>query len=190
MEDIAKLADITKVTLYSYFQSKENLYMALTNRALVKLKQRYDLILEHSSKENGLESVISLFEGFMDFCEENFLYSELMLEYFSLIRSTSHDDSHQKLTDAIKNSPFFAELKEIHNYPFKVCASEIARGVKDGSIKSDCDPMFHTLHGWTVVIGYAKILAASGDIANPLFKVNLKDLKNFNLKMTREILAH
>jgi len=31
MENIAAEASITKVTLYSYFQSKENLYLALTS---------------------------------------------------------------------------------------------------------------------------------------------------------------
>ncbi len=36
MEEVAAVAGITKVTLYSYFQSKENLYMAITLRGFQK----------------------------------------------------------------------------------------------------------------------------------------------------------
>ena len=32
MEEVASVAGITKVTLYAYFQSKENFYMAITFR--------------------------------------------------------------------------------------------------------------------------------------------------------------
>ncbi|MBK7637968.1 MAG: helix-turn-helix transcriptional regulator [Saprospiraceae bacterium] len=41
MEDIAKKAGITKVTLYTYFQSKENLYLAVTFKALQLLIEQY-----------------------------------------------------------------------------------------------------------------------------------------------------
>jgi AcrR family transcriptional regulator len=190
MEDIAAEGNITKVTLYSYFQSKENLYMALTYRAMLELKNKYENILDEFGSNSGLELILKLFEGFMDYCEDNFLYSELMLDYFALNRSTSHDKDHQKLTEAIKQSPYFESLQEIQNYPFKICANTIAKGVQDGSIKKECDPMFFTLHGWTIIIGYVKILAASGDIANPIFKVDLKEIKHFNLKLTRDILAN
>ena len=33
-------------------------------------------------------------EGFMDFCQENPLYSEVLLDYFSLIRSITEDDKN------------------------------------------------------------------------------------------------
>ena len=41
MDDIAAAAGITKVTLYSYFQSKENLYLAITYNALSALNEVY-----------------------------------------------------------------------------------------------------------------------------------------------------
>ena len=43
MENIATEAGITKVTLYSYFQSKENLYLALTYRGLQLLNDKYSM---------------------------------------------------------------------------------------------------------------------------------------------------
>ena len=89
MEDIASEAGITKVTLYSYFQSKENLYLAITYKALQTLNDRYYASLDKHKNSSGLDSVIALIETFMSFCEENFLYSETLLDYFSMVRSTS-----------------------------------------------------------------------------------------------------
>ena len=80
MEDIAAEAGITKVTLYSYFQSKENLYLAITYRALQSLNDAYYKSLDNNKNKKGIDSVVALIETFMTFCEENFLYSETLLE--------------------------------------------------------------------------------------------------------------
>ena len=46
MEDIAAEAGITKVTLYSYFQSKENLYLAITYKSLQLLIDEFYRVIE------------------------------------------------------------------------------------------------------------------------------------------------
>ena len=49
--------------------------------------------------------------------------------------------------------------------------------------------MVQTLHGWATVIGYAKVITASGDHATPLFNVNLDDVKKLNLGVARALLG-
>jgi len=138
MENIASEAGITKVTLYSYFQSKENLYL---------------------------------------------------LDYFAMVRSTSAGKDTTKLTEATKESIYYTKLQDIQNLPFKLSVKEIERGQRDGSIISRLDPMVQTLHGWSTVIGYAKVITASGDHATPLFNVSLKDIKQLNLGVARALLG-
>lgn len=188
MEDIAAEGGITKVTLYSYFQSKDNLIMAITYEALYKLEQQYKDVLQEYSHLNGLDLTIKVMEIFIQFCEQNYFYSEVLLEYFALIRSTSMLAEDEKLTEATKDSGYFTKLKELHNYPFKVTAQSIAKGIEDGSIDSKVDPMFSTVNGWIVIIGYVKLVSSSGDSATPIFNVNLQDIKKFNLKLLRSIL--
>jgi AcrR family transcriptional regulator len=183
MDDIAAAAGITKVTLYSYFQSKENLYLAITFNALSALNGVYLETLKKNESNSGLVCTLALLETFMDFCEKHYFYSEVLLEYFALIRSTSAGKNAEKLTEAAKDSAYYHKLQELHNLPFKWTVREIERGKKDGSIKTNLDSMLCTLHGWTVVVGYVKILSASGDNATPLFNVNLKELKKVHLKM-------
>jgi AcrR family transcriptional regulator len=189
MEDIAGEAGITKVTLYSYFQSKENLYLAITFRALQSLNDAYYKSLDHNKNKKGIDSVVALIETFMTFCEENFLYSETLLEYFSLVRSTSSGQDQTKLTEATKESLYYMKLLDIQNLPFKLTAKEISRGQADGSILQHIDPIFSTLQGWSFIIGYTKLLNANGSNKSPLFNVDLNDLKIFNLKLARTLMS-
>jgi len=185
MEDIALASEMTKVTLYSYFQSKENLYMAITYKAMQSLNLTYDKTIKKHSKENGLETSLALIKSFMDFCEENYLYSEALLDYFSLIRSGS-----SKFTDALKESSFFKRSQGIQNVAFKMVIGEIERGKKDGSIKQGLDSAIATLIAWTSCIGYAKVLSATGGNTAVLLNVNLKELKEVKIQIARNTMSN
>jgi len=190
MEEIAAAAGITKVTLYSYFQSKENLYLAITYKALQKIIDQYYESMDKFKNKSGLESAVALTNTFMEFCENNFLYTEAMLEYFSMMRSTSQGVDTTKLTAAEKDSIYYKKLQDIHNLPFKLSASEISRGIQDGSVHKDADPMFMTLHGWTIMLGYAKVINASGENNSPFLNVNLSSMKAYNLKLAKYLLQN
>jgi AcrR family transcriptional regulator len=188
MEVIANEAGITKVTLYSYFQSKDNLIMAITYKALLQLEKAYQDTLELHKNDSGLDLTLSVMTTFVEFCEQNYFYSEIMLEYFSLVRSTSMMQDEGKLTDAMKDSWYHNEVQKLHNYPFKVTVAAIKKGIADGSIHPLVDPMMATLNGWMVFLGYVKLLSASGDSATQIFDVNIQDMKRFNLKLLKSLL--
>lgn len=188
MEDIAKEAGITKVTLYSYFQSKDNLQLAVTYKALSLLIEKYHETIAAHKDKTGLEASITMIEVFIEFCEQNFFYSEALLSYFSLIRSTAHGENMDKLSEALKESSYFKRIQEIQNVPFKLIVQEINRGRADGSIKTDVDPMLVTLAGWSASIGYVKLLAASGSEGNTLFNIDLQVLKKLHMTNASKLL--
>ncbi len=187
MEDIAAAADITKVTLYSYFQSKENLYLAITYRALIRLNEGFNEIIKQQSSNTGMSAVLEMHEYFMDFSSTNFLYTEALLDYFEMNRSSAAGEDKAKLTDAVLESHFYQKTQEIQNVPYKLLAQEVKRGQTDGSIASKIDPMLYTLHAWTVSLGYIKIISSAGD--NTLFNIELKELFKLNLHFAEQILS-
>jgi hypothetical protein len=189
MDDIAAAAGITKVTLYSYFQSKENLYLAITFQAMSALNIVYKEALAANASKSGLDSTLALMETFMEFCENHYFYSEVLLDYFSMVRSSPSGKYDDKLTTAVKDSPYFDKLRELHNLPFKWTVKEIERGKAEGSIKTKNDSMLCTLHGWTSVVGYVKVLSASGGNVSPLFKVDLKELKQLHLEVAKAMFS-
>lgn len=186
MEDIASEAGITKVTLYSYFQSKENMQLAVCYKALSLLIDKYYESINEFKSKSGLESTLAICKLFINFCEENYLYSESLLSYFELIRSTGSGTNKEKLTDALKESVYFRKMQDIQNLPFKLTVKEIERGQQDGSVKEDIDPMIATLAAWTASIGYIKVMATTG--TKPLFNVDMEVLKKIQFKSAEALL--
>ncbi|MEL6123194.1 MAG: TetR/AcrR family transcriptional regulator [Bacteroidota bacterium] len=188
MDEIAKQAGITKVTLYSYFQSKENLYLAVIYRTFQALTEVfYDTIDKHKS-ETGLRSTVAIFDSFFSFCEQNFLYSETMLDYFSMIRMISREPQMGDFDQSITDNLYFTKIQDLQNLPIKLTVKEIERGRRDGSIKPTVDPMLHTIQGWTMVVGYIKLISASGKNDLPLMTVNLKSLRSLSLQLSEAAL--
>jgi AcrR family transcriptional regulator len=188
MADIAREAGITKVTLYAYFKSKENLQMALTYKALQLLIAKYYDTISAYKNESGFDSCIALFRLFIEFSEKNFLYSEALLNYFALIRSSDFGESQEKLTESTRESLYFRKLQDIQNLPFKLTVNEIERGMKDGSIRDDIDPMLATLTAWAASLGYIKIISASGKNLKPLFNVDLEKMKKLQMRSVSELI--
>jgi AcrR family transcriptional regulator len=188
MEDVAAEAGITKVTLYAYFHSKENLYMAITYTGFQKLLDAYYSTISLNKNKTGLESSLAILETSMDFFQEHFLYSESLLEYFSIIRTSEQGQNKSKLSEAMMDSLYFNKMQDIQNLPFKLSFQEIERGKKDGSIHSSLDSMLLALQGWTMVTGFAKILAASSNTVKPLFNIDLMELKKVNLDVAQLLL--
>lgn len=188
MEDIAQAAGITKVTLYSYFQSKENLYMAIIYNAFQALTEIFYSTIDESRSKSGFEGTLAIFNSFYLFCENNFLYSEAMLDYFSIIRNITRANTEGE--SSLSESIFFNKIQDIQNLPLKLTVKEINRGISDGSIKKDIEPMLHTIQGWTMVVGYIKLLIASGNNDSSLMNVDLKSLKKMSLHMAEKALQN
>ena len=186
MDDIAKVASITKVTLYSYFQSKENLYLSITWRAVNLLSKSFNEIVEKNTSKPRLEVVLSLVESFMEFCSQNFLYSEALLDYFEMNRSSDSGKDTSKLTEAVLQSVYYKRIQEIQNLPFKIIAREVTKGKEEGSILMKIDSMLYTLHAWTASLGYIKIVNSTG--SPTIFNIDFSKLKMMNLKLAEQIL--
>jgi hypothetical protein len=81
-------------------------------------------------------------------------------------------------------------MQDIHNLLFKLSAKEIIRGKEDGSIINKFDPMFLSLHAWTMVVGYSKVLAASGNEEKSIFHMKMSNLKNVILQTAKIVLIN
>lgn len=167
MEWIAEAGGCSKPTLYAYFESKENLYMAVTLRAFEGLVKAMESAVEAHADRPGLDAAIELFWTYQRFSEEHAFYHQLLLEYLNFIRSVSNDSEHAWLTESMRRSPYFEQVKAIQNAPLAICVAQIQRGQADGSIENDRDPIEMYLTAWAFIIGFTKINSiASGKMYN------------------------
>lgn len=159
MDEIAKEAGISKGTVYFYYDTKENLYMALTYRAILLLNDIFYRVVDVHSAEKGLESSLALLDNYLTFCEEHPLYADLMLDYMRVNRSES---DRNKLTTALRSSIFYRKIQDIQNIPIGLITREIQRGIDDGSIKNQKRPELLYLLAWSATIGFVKLNIAAG----------------------------
>ena len=94
----------------------------------------------------------------------------------------------EKISLGIQESLYFTKIQDIQNLPLKLTAQEIEKGKKDGSIRPDLDSMLLTLQGWSMIVGYIKLITASGE-STVLLNVDLKEIKNLNLVLAKSALT-
>ena len=185
MEAIGKAAGVSKATVYFYFESKENLYMAIAFRAMSRLNDMMYEAVHENKNRTGLESVMSLMETYFTFGSNYPLYTEVMLDYMSLIRTVTSGQHEHKLTEALKESLYFKKAQDIHNIPVSLVIQEIKRGVEDGSIINKNKPEMLYLTAWGSVLGYLKLVNVAGE-KKSLHKVETQDLKDYIVKVLKQ----
>ena len=127
MDEVAEKAELSKGTLYLYFKSKGDLYLAITQRALSLLADMFDeAIKQHST---GLDQIRAVGQAY-------YRYSQIHANYFNTIL---HYEISQLEMDGAGET-----LLECHRLGQKVMllvASTIETGIKDGTIRADLDPV-------------------------------------------------
>ena len=189
MEDIARQANCSKTTIYTYFESKENLYMAITYRAFENLMEIYYLTLDKHFNKSGFERVAAIFKAYLEFSEKQYNYQQLLIEYLTFIRTVSSKGQENKMAEQLKQSYWFRKVRDIHNMPITVIVQQIKDGQKDGSIINKDQPLEIFLTIWALILGYTKL-----NIANPktkgetLFQVNFRTWKQRIFELIESIL--
>lgn len=185
MEDVAQEAGISKGSVYFYFDTKENLYMAVTYRALLQLNEYLYKVRDQTKNSSGLDAVVALAETYLDFSAKHFFYAELILDYMTLNRSTQLGKDRARMTDALKESMYYRMVQDIQNLPVNLVSGEIMRGVEDGSIKNREKPELLYLMAWGSVTGFVKLNVAAGSHKQTLHHVDIDYWRQYMLKMLR-----
>lgn len=127
MDEIAEEAELSKGTLYLYFENKNEIYLAICQRGSRLLNDRFAEIV--TRKKRGLELIRMIGEAYLDFVANEPLYFRSFLFY----------EGFQDKEFLSKSS--FAETCEENSaeaLTYMTQALEI--GMKDGSIEPSYDP--------------------------------------------------
>lgn len=185
MEEIASRMGISKGLVYFYYNSKENLYMALTYRAMHKMNEMFYDVYHANQDKSGLDAVITLIRTYMDFLNKNPFYLELLLNYTRLVRSSNQKNN--QLTDSMKNSIYFRKIKDIHNIPITIFQEEILRGQKDESIKNKRSPNLLYMTMWSFIVGYSQLQsAAAQNNRMTMYQINLIEWRNYIVEIAEK----
>ncbi len=119
--EIAKDANISKGSLYDYFENKEDLYLTVSTHAISESRKNIDSIIDHSM--NFFDQLKSIFLQGLKFVIENREYAQL----YANISTSGMEDFAKKLT-----------LK-VEKHTADYYKNALKKGISDGIIRPDID---------------------------------------------------
>jgi len=127
MDDVAETAELSKGTLYLYFQNKRDLYLGISMRALELLLRHFQqAVVRH---DNGMEKMRAIGEAYIDYVKRYPDYFNTIIQY----------ESEEILN--IRDDDFTSACHRLGHQVMEVLADAIRTGMEDGTIRSDIDPL-------------------------------------------------
>ncbi|MBN1574509.1 MAG: TetR/AcrR family transcriptional regulator [Deltaproteobacteria bacterium] len=121
MREIAKIAVVSKGSLYDYFENKEDLYLSVSTHAISESRKNIDSIID--DKKDFFDQLKDIFHQGLKFVTKNREYTQL----YANMSSCGMEDFARKLTLKVEKhtSDYYKEA--------------LKKGVDDGTIRPDTD---------------------------------------------------
>lgn len=149
MQEIADEAELSKGTLYLYFKSKSELYMAIAQRGADNLNRRFAKVF--AGDYTGIELIRQIGETYLDFVNENpdyfraFMYYESMSDVEELQKSEIADSCEENRREALS---------------YMIRALQI--GMQDGTVDDSFNPKELAMVLWSSTRGITTITHMKG----------------------------
>ncbi|MDI6723745.1 MAG: TetR/AcrR family transcriptional regulator [Methanobacterium sp.] len=147
MRDIASEVELSKATLYLYFQNKESLFFAIVLRGTRILNSMIRNAVQ--KEEKGINKVAAFRNAYNDFTQQYPDYIQIY-NYFQSGRFNLADKKIGKENKRIKNHaensiPYVSEcameILKLRKERFSLLCNSIQKGIDDGTIRKDIDPV-------------------------------------------------
>lgn len=135
MEEIAKEANYTKRTLYSYFKSKEEIYISIAERGYKLLSSMFKETIDKNKEETSLTKIKALGYTFISFYQDYTGYYTAAFEF--------------------KNTAVLSQ--EIEQSSLELLQKIIIEGINDEEIIEE-DAITISLLLWSSIIGFIDTL--------------------------------
>jgi TetR/AcrR family transcriptional regulator len=177
MADVADEARLSRGLVYFYFKDKDDLYLALTVRAMERLRLSFEAaVIGHP---NGLAKIIAIGRAYVAFHHEQPQYFQAMADIEARevdMESAPTDNAAACMTEGACILAFMAQI--------------IAEGIADGSIRSDVgDPMLTGINLWGFTHGIIQLAANKGQMLRQTHQVSNDALIEQGFEMMRRTLV-
>lgn len=164
MDDIAAESELSKGTLYLYFKSKEEVYLAIILRGMKILRSLFEEAVD--SNETGLGKVRAIGQAYSKF-HSDYRHHYDALMYYSLMK-----------IDVFGQSPATAELKTFmeNKEVMTILVNAIKEGIKDGSIRKELDPEKTAIILWGQSSGILQLMTTKGHAIKHVFEYSRDEM--------------
>jgi AcrR family transcriptional regulator len=164
VEDIAAAAELSKGTIYLYFEGKEDLHDAIVERGMEILSKMFQEAFEGAS--TGLEQIRGIGQAYMRFFRRH-------SEYFdALMRFETHKREEIALDD-----------------PMMLVIEALRKGIEDGSIRKGIDPVKMAVLLWGQTTGVLQNNHLKCEIMTSTFGIDCDEIIEYHMEQTFRMLT-
>lgn len=166
MDDIAKEAEFTKKTLYSYFKSKEDLYYEIMLLGFKTLNELFDKVIRENIEIDEITKIKKLGQTFVEF-------SRTYPGYFKAIADYENKDFDFQVDNG---NSLINECYIAGEYSFKLLNNCIINGIKKGEILNNTDSVTVCLMLWSTMLGFIGLINKKEKYINSYYNKNIEEL--------------
>lgn len=172
MDEIAARAELSKGTLYLYYNDKATLYQAIKKKALDFLHEHFLKSIQQDKA--GAELVKEMMLTFLDLIQENVTFTKAMLLY------------EQINEDEPKEHSIIEDCTHLENELLMLIIRAIQIGRQDGSIKNETNPKILALQIGIQMQGMLQFCIINSNTK----KVQILNEQNITLRELMEQFLH
>jgi AcrR family transcriptional regulator len=164
VEDIAARAELSKGTIYIYFEGKEDLHDAVVERGMNILSGMFREAVD--SEKTGLLKTRAIGEAYMKFYREQKRYFDALMRF----------ETHER--EAIAGDD-----------PLLLVVDALKAGIEDGSIRYDIDPVKMAIILWGETTGVLQNNHLKCKAITDAFGIECDDIIEYYMEQTFRLLA-
>lgn len=159
MDEIARLSEFTKKSVYSYFPTKDELFAAVILRASEVMFRFFEEAFV--SGTTGLEKIATIGNAYVRF------YIEYPV-YFRILSLRRYGGTEQSGDYRIKIEKYWAGI-------FGMMVDSFRKGNKDGSLRRDISPETAALHVMSATNGILELVASAHENFSKRYGVSAQE---------------
>jgi TetR/AcrR family transcriptional regulator len=135
MDEIAEKAELSKATLYLYYKSKEDLYLAVALRGLEILEAEFRKVIDRNL--SAISTLLLIIKTLDEFFESE-------RDYFRLFTFFQTPMFHNDVSPELRETAHAANHRI-----WTMVTSNLHRGIAEGVIRKDIDPTDLAIISWS-----------------------------------------
>jgi TetR/AcrR family transcriptional regulator len=160
MDEIAEEAELSKGTLYLYYKSKEDMYLGVMMRGMEELHAKFERI--GLSNISTVEKMVMLGDAYK-------VHFYKHRKFFRMTNFLQSPHFHKQVSDEMKQT-CDAEGQKAWN----VINDILERGVKEGVLRSDCNPIELGVILWSNTTALLSRIDNEGESWKKRFNIDLE----------------
>jgi len=176
MDDVAEEAELSKGTLYLYFNSKEELYLAIHLRGVELLGKFFEEAIE--KEVTGIEKIYAIGRAYYQFFVDYPDYFNALI-YFEA----------QSL-ESINDNTSLAEWTEKAHYTLDLVRQALVIGINDKTIRPDIDPEKTAVILWAQSSGMIQLVSKKGHYLEEKYHFDKTSLIDYAFQLTYQMLRN